>query len=498
MLNVPKNLKEANPMDRHILSQISSEENNKKIESESMAYFDISVRVPCKIGSLDEMASNLRDAVMPIIAEQLSRFMIEADKRIKDSPERKQDGYRVKENGVPRTYTTVVGDISFTRTHYRDASGGYVFLLDKVMEIDSRERVSKGVAAEAVNYAAEMSYQKAIDRVGVNMSRQTVKNRTHSLKEVVVDVPLTRTPVDELHIFMDEDHANVHGKNGKKNVMVPIIAITEGIDMSNPKRHKIKNPLYIAAYKQKTAVTFDQLFAVVDRKYDLSKAKIYIHADGGRWIQEYKKVFPDAIFVMDEFHITKRFKELSSFFGPVTIAALYDCINDNDKNRFYNTFSKAPLKQKLNEKQTRKLNEHLVFFMEQWPGIVNRKVLDVCGSCTESIVSHVYSERLSRTPCAWSERGLDAMAMIRAYRANGCKITKEDINTHIADKYQEQKELKNRREKGYDKYNKYFVKAGEDLEKWFREVYCKNLPDTIIDVTGGVQQFIKRISSQSV
>lgn len=483
-------------MDRHILSQISSEENNKKTDFESTVYFDISVRVPCKIGSLDEMASNLRDAVMPVLAEQLGRFMIEADKLIKYSPERKQDGYRIKESDIPRTYTTAVGDISFTRTHYRDKDGEYVFLLDKVMEIDPRERVSKGVAAEAVNYASEMSYQKAVDRVGVNMSRQTVKNRTHSLKEVAVDVPLTRSPVNELHFFMDEDHANVHGDKGKKNVMVPMIAMTEGIDKSNPKRHRVKNPLYIAAYKQKTTVTFDQLYAVANRKYDLSEAKIYVHADGGRWIREYKNVFPDAIFVMDEFHITKRFKELSSFFGPATISTLYDCINSNDKDGFYKTFTKASLTQTINRKQACKLNEQLVFFMEQWTGIVNRKLLNVCGSCTEPMVSHVLSERLSRTPCAWSERGLDVMAMIRAYRANGCKITRKDINTGIADKDREQNELKKRREKGYEKYDKYFAEAEEELERWFRDKYCKNAPNNIIDVSGGVQQFIKRISSQ--
>lgn len=483
-------------MDRHILSHISSEENNKKTDLDSTVYFDISVRIPCKIGSLDEMAANLRDTVMPVLAEQLGRFMVETDARIKNSPERKRDGYRVKETGVPRTYTTVVGDISFTRTHYRDRDGDYVFLLDKVMEIAPRERVSKGVAAEAVNYATEMSYQKAIDRVGVNMSRQTVKNRTHSLKEMVVDVPLTRSQVDELHFFMDEDHAKVHGDKGKKNVMVPIIAMTEGIDKSNPKRHKVKNPLYIAAYKQKTEVTFDQLFAVADRKYDLSNAKIYVHADGGKWIREYKRVFPDATFVMDEFHITKRFKELSSFFGPATISALHDCINNNDRGGFYETFSKAPLIQPFNRKQAEKLNDQLVFFMKQWTGIVNRKVLDVCGSCTEPMVSHVLSERLSRTPCAWSERGLDVMAMLRSYRANGCKVTRKDINTGIADKDQEQNELKKRRERGYEKYNKYFAEAGEELERWFKEKYCKNLPNNIIDVSGGVQQFIKRISSQ--
>ena len=485
-------------MDRHILSQISSEQNSENADLESTVFFDISVRVPCKVGSLDDMALNLRNAVMPVLAEQLGQFMIKVDTLIKDSAERKKDGYLVKENDIPRTYTTAVGDINFTRTHYRSKDGGYVFLLDKVMKIDSRERISKCVAAEAVNYAAEMSYQKAIDRVGVNMSRQTLKNRTHSLKEVVADVPLTRTPVKELHFFADEDHVNVHGNNGKKSVMVPMIVMSEGIDKSNPKRHKVKNPLYIAAYKQKPKVTFNQLYAVADRKYDLSKADIYVHADGGSWIREYKNVFPNATFVMDEFHITKRFKELASFFETETISKLYDCINHNDKNSFYNTFVKAPLIQRINKRQKSKFIEQLSFFMAQWTGIVNRKVLNVCGSCTEPMVSHVLSERLSRTPCAWSERGLDVMAMLRAYRANGFKVTREDINTSIASKKQELNVLKKRKETGYEKYEKYFTEAEEEIEKWFKEKYCKNVPDTIIDVSGGVQQFIKRISSQGL
>ncbi len=177
---VPKNIKEANPMDRHILSKISSEENNENTSSEPTVLLDISAKIPCKIGSLDEMASSLRDAIMPILAERLGKFMIEMDALIKKSPERKNEGYLVKESGISRTYVTVVGDVNFTRTHYRDKAGEYVFLLDRVMEIASRERIAKGVAAEAVNNAIEMSYQKAAARVGVNISGQTVKNRTHS------------------------------------------------------------------------------------------------------------------------------------------------------------------------------------------------------------------------------------------------------------------------------------------------------------------------------
>ena len=52
---------------------------------------------------------------------------------------------------------------------------------------------------------------------------------------------------------------------------------------------------------------------------------------------------------------------------------------------------------------------------------------EYCGSCTEPLVSHILSERLSRNPLAWSKEGLAKMTMLRVYTANGGKITAENI-----------------------------------------------------------------------
>lgn len=84
-------------MGRHILSQISSDENTENTDLETTVFFDINIRVPCKIGSLDAMALKLRNDVMPVLAEQLGQFMIKVDTLIKDSAERKKDGYTINE-----------------------------------------------------------------------------------------------------------------------------------------------------------------------------------------------------------------------------------------------------------------------------------------------------------------------------------------------------------------------------------------------------------------
>ena len=78
---------------------------------------------------------------------------------------------------------------------------------------------------------------------------------------------------------------------------------------------------------------------------------------------------------------------------------------------------------------------------------------DICGSCTESLVSHVLSERLSRTPLAWSEQGLAKMTMLVVYRKNGQAVSARDIRVSL-NRDEQGREAALRRS-GWDKYNSY-------------------------------------------
>ena len=484
-------------MDNRILSQTNTTKKEEKEEPQQTFTFRLNLEIPLRMGSLDDMTVQLRDSVMPKLAEQFSTYMNTFDQCLNALPEIKEDGYRVKERNVERSYTTAVGEVRFSRTYFRAPDGGYVYLLDKIMEIEPRERVSKAVSAELINNSVSMSFRKAIESTGVDVSSQTLHNRICALGELVVDVPETKEPAKELHIFADEDHVSIHTPNGKRNTVVPLVAITEGIDTTNPKRHQVKNPLYIAGYRQSPDTIFNQLYAVADRRYDLSEAeKIYVHADGGKWIKGYREVFPDATFVMDEFHITKRFKALSSFFTPEGLKALMGCIKKNDYPEFIGRMIEAVNREKDSRRKQR-LKEELQYFMRNWTGIVNRKTLAVCGSCTEPMISHVLAERLSRTPCGWSVAGLEKMSMLRAFMANGGMVKREDVVTSV-NKKGEEEALERRKKEGYEKYGKYAEKAEAALEKEIKEMFSKGLPDYIIDGTGGVQQYIKRVSSQEL
>ena len=78
---------------------------------------------------------------------------------------------------------------------------------------------------------------------------------------------------------------------------------------------------------------------------------------------------------------------------------------------------------------------------------------EICGSCTESLVSHVLPERLNRTPLAWSEHGLEKMTMLVVYRKNGRKVTTRDIRVSLTREEQDRETLLHH--DGWNKYNNY-------------------------------------------
>ncbi|WP_207655975.1 UPF0236 family transposase-like protein, partial [Clostridium luticellarii] len=63
------------------------------------------------------------------------------------------------------------------------------------------------------------------------------------------------------------------------------------------------------------------------------------------------------------------------------------------------------------------------YINNNWEGIVNYYNYDkVTGCSAEGHVSHILSDRLSSRPLGWSIRGVDQIARLRAYTANGGKV----------------------------------------------------------------------------
>ena len=311
--------------------------------------------------------------------------------------ERKQDGLKVKERNVIRQLVTSLGVLQYRRTYYETSEGERIYLLDHLIGVAPHERVSKALCAKLVNLAAEMSYGKSAKHGAAEISRQTVCNKINSLRQVAADVTRMQETPKALHIFADEDH--VHMKDGR-SAMVPLVTIAEGIDTSNPKRHRLINPLHIAGYGMDAEAFNDQVEACVNERYDINAIEhIYIHGDGAQRIVRLGEHFPNAVHVLDGFHLEKYLKKLGHYNGAAQrMGALRAALRDGNWKNY------RKLLRNIYALQTEKEKERclpIIYYLWNHRRAAHlRYASDICGSCTESLVSHVLSERLSRTPLA--------------------------------------------------------------------------------------------------
>ena len=400
------------------------------------------------IGSTSEA---LFETIQSHTCELMQAILEATDREIAEArAERKQSGLKIKERGVKRVVTTSIGEIAYRRTYYETKDGERIYLLDHLIGVESYERVSRALCARLVNLAADMSYEKAVRHGSAAVSRQTVSNKVHSLQEVVADVKHQAHTPEELHIFADEDH--VHLKNGK-SAIVPLVTIAEGVDTSNPKRHRLINPLHISGYGMESEVLNDQVEACVNERYDINAVKrIYIHGDGAKRIAGLGERFPNACHILDGFHLEKYLKKLSHYEGAAQrMGALRTALKTGN----WKTYRKLLLDIYALQCGSKKDRCHdtIGYLWNNRKAAHRRCALNVCGSCTEAMVSHVLSERLSRTPLAWSESGLGQMSMLVVYRKNGQSVTAKDIrvSTTAAKLTKEQSFVRS----GWNKYNSY-------------------------------------------
>ena len=400
---------------------------------------------------IGQTAETLFRVVKTETCELLQAILEATDKEIANAKaERKASGLRVKERNVKRRLQTSLGELEYGRTYYETQEGERVYLLDYLIGVESYERVSKALSAKLVNLSAEMSYGKSVKVGEAEVSRQTVSNKVNALKEVVRDVERIEETPEELHLFADEDH--VHLKDGR-SAIVPLVTITEGIDTSNPKRHRLIDPLHIAGYGMDAEAFNDQVEACVNERYDLNKVKrIYIHGDGAGRIVALGERFPNAKHVLDGFHLEKYLKKLGHYNGAAQrMGALRAALRDGNWETYRKLLGNIYALQTGKDRENSKAVIRYLWNNRQAAHL--RYDSDICGSCTESLVSHVLSERLSRTPLAWSERGLAQMTMLVVYNKNGQAVSAGDIRVSL--NRDEQDREASLRRYGWDKYNNY-------------------------------------------
>ena len=332
---------------------------------------------------------------------------------VADKSARRKAGYRVERRGDERRVQTLVGEIAFERTYFKKAAGGYEYLTDTALNVDKRERVSEGLSLSLVKAAKDMSYNKASLHIAAGeISRQTVMGRVRRSR-APENLSKDRRRVPELHIDADEDHVTLRG--GKKSE-VPLISVYEGIERHG-KRHLCKNVFHISEYGKKPDDFWEQTLTEIESRYDLTDTKIYLHGDGGAWIQKGLEWFPEAIFVLDKYHKNKAIKGMTAGL-PQADRKLFDKeIREALAYKNIELFDQmtASLCDELPERDKKIIGnaEYLKKFISGISICVKDPQANN-GGCTEPHVSHILSARLSSRPMAWSKQTLKRLAPVLA------------------------------------------------------------------------------------
>ena len=389
------------------------------------------------INDIDALASDVLWDCKSAAASIVEAICTQLNREIRtDKSHRKEQGLVLKEKNRPRELLTELGKLDLTRDYYYDKQNDrYIFLLDHAIGIRPYARVGDTLCARMVSLATEVSYARSAD-IACNgeVSRQTVKNniqRVRSLEKQPEDTE--KKAVKELHIYADEDHAHLqkpHKEKGKSSKIVPLVTVTEGIDTKCEGRHKTIGAMHFVDEEFDTKNLWKSTEGYLGKTYDLTKVDtIFIHGDGGRWIKNGLEDLPQVMHVMDEYHLEKRIKSISRMFPGRNVSQMIrNALSKNDRKRADEILhSLYPLAE--DEKQIKRITEFGTYLMGNWEEIVRRKVLDIAGSCTEALVSHVLSDRFSRDPLGWSEKGLGKLAKLRVYIKNGGEIIADDFKT---------------------------------------------------------------------
>jgi len=372
--------------------------------------------------------------------------------------QRRQDGITVKERAVERTVTTELGDLQYRRTYFALPDGSYAYILDHLIGVEAYERFSKELIAEVLEAATVKSYQHAIDSTKQEMSRQAVHDRLVALDDLVMPVERVKETPNTLDIFADEDHVHLTPK-GK--AIVPLVTITEGMDESNPKRHRTIKPIHIAAFDMTAEAFRENVIAVLTERYDLDKVKqINVHGDGAPWIQALQQLIPHSRLVLDGYHLEKELRSFLRLDGAKQYAAAIRQAMKKDDYEAFERYCESIYAKQTTENGQKKVRDFVGYCANHWSAIVVRMSKEICGSCTEPQVSHVLSDRLSRNPIAWSKEGLNRMTMLVLYTKNGGKVRGEDVRIRVNNEART-----GFREDGYATYRDYANKQADEVLK---------------------------------
>lgn len=320
----------------------------------------------------------------------------------------------------PRTIITMFGEITYTRTIYKDLinNKNYCYV-DEKLGINKRIRYTNDVACYVVEaYSDENSMIKVGNEVGnlihskfslkdnrqFSIPRQTIYNLLKRSKIIRINPLKEKKQLEDLYILMDEKHLPSHrirdnGTVQKSSTMVKSSLIVEGLDKSDDSRHKYINPQYYSSYKDDLT---EELITYLDNHYDLNNLKrIHCLADGANWIKtvvsNLKLPNIEVNQYLDKFHFHQALLRICKEKNIYDKAV--DYLYHNDKKDLYELFKS------FNETDAQKKN--IEYIKNNYQLAQNTIHLKNMNCAMEQAIAHHLHFQFDNVPKVYSKDNID-------------------------------------------------------------------------------------------
>lgn len=374
-----------------------------------------------------------RDIAKEVIIEIIEEF----DAYFRDSKERKRT-YYVSKKDVPRTITTILGDLTFTRTLYvtKDRNE-YYFYIDEMLGLpkyDHYDPIVKGLAIRETFYTNQAQAGRIVgeritdianladkNTAPFAISRQTINSWLSKWNTTIVYERHKSTP-RTLYIMADEKYIGAQGKDG--DIMAKAFVVFEGVKQVSKGRRALTNRHVFTCRSSKP---WEELLDRLIEIYDYDEIEdFYVLSDGGNWLtvgmHELKlESFQKVEHLLCLFHFKQAIHHITTV-EEERKAIFQSFLNDKRKvfKNVLNTYiDKYPHRKVTIEKKIKYLLNHYK--------AAKHMVSSAIGSSMEAHISHFIASIFASRPKGYKESNINKYFMLNDAKINGINL----FNTYL-------------------------------------------------------------------
>jgi len=354
-----------------------------------------------------------------LVAEALETL----DSLVKSDTKRKQSWY-VHEKSAPNTIATIFGEVHYHRTYYKHKiDKEYRYLSDELVGIKAYDKMDLSLKAKLIEEAIDTPYARSGSKAAesIELTSQSVMNTIRELgpiKNSAAGIKKAKNTPKVLYIEADEDHVALQTGGCAEPKLV---YIHEGKKQIGKGRWELQGLRYFGGMYKEAEELWTDVADYIYQTYDTEKIeKIYLSGDGARWIKTGTSLISKSIFVLDRYHLNKAIKKAGAHIENAE-REIWRAIKNEDKGYLKIVFDTI-IGATESETKIEAIKESRKYILNHWESIKYHYYEDYAGCSAEGHISHIYSDRLSSRPLGWSSKGVDQMARLRVFAANGGSI----------------------------------------------------------------------------